>query len=118
MCSALAHVCFVPKATIRGTRCVQSRFFLAELRDAFFLLAFFFERSALLKSHFFRDLFLRAGTGLLAPIAVATLSHTAPGAAVAVAAAAAAAWATGQLELWLLRRRFSLRLQQFLAHAF
>jgi hypothetical protein len=47
----------VPKATIRGTRCVQSRFFLADLRDAFFVLAFFFGVVRFLEATFFATFF-------------------------------------------------------------
>jgi hypothetical protein len=63
---------------------VQSRFFLADLREVFFMLAFFFSVVRLLEAtaFFVREL------GFFAPIAVATLFQTAPGAAVAVVAAA------------------------------
>ena len=78
---------------VRGARCVQSRFFLADLRDAFFVLAFFFGVVRFLEATFFATFFFVRELGFFAPIAVATLSQTAPGAAVAVAAAVAAAWA-------------------------
>jgi hypothetical protein len=82
---------------IQGTRCVQSRFFLADLRDAFFMLAFFFSVARFLEATFFATFFFVRELGLFALIAVATLSQTTLGAAVAVAAAlaaaAAAAWA-------------------------
>lgn len=82
---------------IRGTRCVQSRFFLTDLRDALFMLAFFFSVARFLEVTFFATFFFVREPGFFAPIAEATLSQTTPGAAVAVAAAvaaaAAAAWA-------------------------
>jgi hypothetical protein len=78
---------------IRGTRCVQSRFFLTDLRDALFMLAFFFSVARFLEVTFFATFFFVREPGFFAPIAVATLSQTTPGAAVAVAAAVAAAWA-------------------------
>ena len=87
----VCNVCFVPIATIRGTRCVQSRFFLADLRDAFFVLAFFFSVVRFLEATFFATFFFVRELGFFAPIVVATLSQAAPGAAVAVAAAVAAA---------------------------
>ena len=81
---------------IRGTRSVQSCFFLADLRDAFFMLAFSVAR--FLEATFFATFFFVRVPGFFAPIAAATLPQTAPGAAVAeaaaVAAAAAAAWAS------------------------
>jgi hypothetical protein len=77
----------VPIATIRGTRRVQSRFFLADLRDAFFVLAFFFSVVRFLEATFFATFFFVRELDFFAPIAVATLSQTAPGAAAAVAAA-------------------------------
>ena len=64
---------------IRRTRCVQSRFFLADLRDAFFILAFFFSVVRFLEATFFATFFFVRELG--APIAVATLSRTTPGAA-------------------------------------
>jgi hypothetical protein len=78
---------------IRGTRCVQSRFFLADLRDAFVMLAFFLSVVRFLEATFFATFFFVRNLGFFAPIAVATLSQTTPGTAVAVAAAVAAAWA-------------------------
>jgi hypothetical protein len=76
---------------VRGARCVQSRFFLADLRDAFFVLAFFFGVVRFLEATFFATFFFVRDLGFFTPIVVATLSQTAPGAAVAVAAAVAAA---------------------------
>ena len=77
---------------------VQSRFFLAELRDAFLMLAFFLSVIRFLEATFFATFFFVRELGFFAPIAVAILSHATPGAAVAeaaaVAAAAAAAWAS------------------------
>ena len=70
--------------------CVQSRFFLADLRDAFFMLAFFFSVERFLEATFLATFFF---VRFFAPIAVATLFQTAPGAAVIGAVAVAAAWA-------------------------
>ena len=70
---------------------VQSCFFLAELRDAFLLLAFFLSVVRFLEATFFATFFFVRELGFFAPIAVATLSHATPGAAVAVAAAETAA---------------------------
>ena len=70
---------------------VQSRFFLAELRDAFLMLAFFLSVVRFLEATFFATFFFVRELGFFAPIAVATLSHATPGAAVAVAAAETAA---------------------------
>ena len=81
------NVRLVPTATTQGTRCVQSCFFLADLRDAFFLLAFFFSVVRFLEATFFATFFFLRELGFFAPIVVATLSQTAAGAAVAVAAA-------------------------------
>ena len=104
---------------IRGTRCVQSRFFLADLRDAFVMLAFFLSVVRFLEATFFATFFFVRDLGFFAPIAVATLSQTTPGTAVAVAAAVAERHGqTRQLEFWSLRRRFCRRPQEFLAHSF
>jgi len=64
---------------------VQSRFFLADLRDAFFMLTFFFSVERLLEADFLATFFF------VRAIAVATLFQTAPGAVVTGAAAVAAA---------------------------
>jgi hypothetical protein len=71
--------------------CIQSRYFLADLRDAFFMLAFFFSVVRFLEATFLATFFFVRELGFFAPIAVATLFQTAPGAAVAVVAAA---WAS------------------------
>ncbi len=73
--------------------CIQSRFFLADLPDALFVLAFFFSEVRLLEATFFATVFFVRELGVVAPIAVATLSQTTPGAAATVAAAVAAALA-------------------------
>ena len=57
---------------------VQSRFFLAELRDAFLLLAFFLSVVRFLEATFFATFFFVRELGFFAPIAVATLSHATP----------------------------------------
>ena len=63
---------------IRGTRSFRSRFFLAELRDAFLLLAFFLSVVRFLEATFFATFFFVRELGFFAPIAVATLSHATP----------------------------------------
>ena len=65
--------------------CVQSRYFL-DLRDAFFMLAFFFSVVRFLEAIFLATFFFVRELGFFAPITVATLLQTSrkpqPGAAV------------------------------------
>ena len=69
----------------------STSFFLAELPDALLMLAFFLSVVLFLEATFFATFFFVRELGFFAPIAVATLSHATPGAAVAVAAAETAA---------------------------
>ena len=60
---------------------MRSESFLFSGRDAFFVLAFFFGVVRFLEATFFATFFFVRELGFFAPIAVATLSQTAPGAA-------------------------------------